>query len=275
MYLVSKIFTIIALINFKNAQRQTNLITTNVAMDITADMLELIALFFKDVKFIGIIKMEENNSISSEILTHLSCNEKTTIAVFDYRNGTSSEDLTIENTLSNYIIIGLDEALIVDLISNQLYLPSNHKKPSIIIIFDKLFGNIETLAGLARNIGNQLEIFHFCIITGNKLATFDPVLDLVRWINLDFIPVNTIELGDLKVQINNLHGTVLKIFKFDTFDYIYRFTELDELFCKTLAQYLNFTVAYKTFPENESKILAKKFHVQYFLEGKNLNRCIS
>lgn len=254
------------IINLKHSN-EISLITQNVTTEITSDILQVIALFFTDVNFIGLISLENSGTtISSEVLNTVFQNKAA--VVFDYSNleRNQSIDLTMGNTLSNYVIVSLDEKLIHNFIANRF----NHsaRKPSIIIITQPVPKN-ECVEILARTIANQLGIIYFIIMTGRKLATYDPLLDKILWKDLDLMPINMLKHNDLKISFKNFHGSVLKIFKFDTFDYAFRFSELDHNFCKTLGQYLNFQVEYKTFSEAERKILATKFHAQYFVEGKN------
>lgn len=253
------------IINLKHSN-EISLITPNVTTEITSDILQVIALFFYDVNFIGLILLENSGTIiPSEVLNYVFQNKA--IVVFDYGNleRNQSIDLTIGNTLSNYVIVNLDEKLIHNFIANRFNHSATHK-PSIIIITQP-FPKNQCVEILARSIANQLGIIYFIIMTGRKLATYDPLSDKILWKDLDLMPM--LKDNDLKISFKNFHGNVLKIFKFDTFDYAFRFSELDDNFCKTLGQYLNFQVEYKTFSEAERKILATKFHAQYFVEGKN------
>lgn len=100
-------------------------------------------------------------------------------------------------------------------------------------------------------------------IKGDILAVFDPFLNVTNYFPID----NQILAQTLKNSEKNMHGSIFKLFVFETSDKLYEYKYTDIMYWQVLAEFSNFTIELVRFPQHELDRLETLIHIRTIHAG--------
>lgn len=245
-------------------------LTPTKTMVFNSYFFDTLRFILKQSNCITIINLSTNHSqFLQEILASNYFNG--TIVLTDSTGSYSYETAFFRPTGINYCET-LDEDFII--ISRSVYdVYAYFKLPAEMIWYNNKAKIVLVLTGSekASNI-TQLQSYFWeklmilncpIFIKDDILAIFNPFLNFTNYFPID----NQILDHTLINSEKNMHGSIFKLFVFETSDKLYEYKYTDIMYWRVLAEFSNFTIKLVRFPQYELDRLENLIHIQTINAG--------